>query len=141
MRIEQGGGLTRLPVHTAVTTYPDLALPKTSFSMKSGPRNGARPDKWLNRGHRRLKQDKLPAHIVCERADLVLSGAQAIASRSQDATISCKQGYSGDELVRQFEVQRSNIKRAVRNLLEEADRIADGSKPAATFHDIFGSDD
>ncbi len=51
------------------------------------------------------------------------------------------QGYSGDELVRRFEAQHNNIKRAVRNLLEEADRIADGSKPAATFDDIFGSDD
>ena len=51
------------------------------------------------------------------------------------------QGYSGDELVRQFEIQRNNVKRAVRNLLEEADRIADGSMPAATIRDIFGSDD
>ncbi len=36
------------------------------------------------------------------------------------------QGYSGDELVKQFETQSENIKRAVTNMLEEADAIAAG---------------
>lgn len=51
------------------------------------------------------------------------------------------QGYSGDELVKQFEVQSKNIKRAVTNMLEEADAIAAGERSAANFNDIFGSED
>jgi bifunctional DNA-binding transcriptional regulator/antitoxin component of YhaV-PrlF toxin-antitoxin module len=51
------------------------------------------------------------------------------------------QGYSGDELVKQFETQSKNIKKAVTNMLEEADAIAAGEKPATNFDDIFGSED
>jgi bifunctional DNA-binding transcriptional regulator/antitoxin component of YhaV-PrlF toxin-antitoxin module len=50
------------------------------------------------------------------------------------------QGYSGNELVKQFEAQTKNIKKAVTNMLEEADAIAAGEKPAANFDDIFGSE-
>ena len=51
------------------------------------------------------------------------------------------QGYSGDELVKQFKIQNKNIKKAVTNMLEEADAIAAGEKSAANFGDIFGSED
>ena len=51
------------------------------------------------------------------------------------------QGYSGDELVKQFESQSNNIKGAITNMLEEADAIAAGEKPAASFEEIFGSED
>lgn len=50
------------------------------------------------------------------------------------------QGYSGDELVEEFETQSNNIKRAVSHMLEEADAIAAGEKPAASFDEIFGSE-
>ncbi|OWZ83220.1 AbrB/MazE/SpoVT family DNA-binding domain-containing protein [Natranaerobius trueperi] len=50
------------------------------------------------------------------------------------------QGYSGDELIRQFEAQNKNIQKAVTNMLEEADAIADGEKKSASFEDIFGSE-
>jgi len=50
------------------------------------------------------------------------------------------QGYSGDELVKQFETQSKNIKKAVTNMLEEADAIVAGEKSAANFDDIFGSE-
>ncbi len=50
-------------------------------------------------------------------------------------------GYTGDELVKQFEMERTNIKQAVRNMLEEADKIANGSTTAATLKDIFDSED
>ena len=49
------------------------------------------------------------------------------------------QGYSGDELICQFEAQSKNIKKAIGKMLENADKIADGSMPAATFTDIFGT--
>lgn len=51
------------------------------------------------------------------------------------------QGYSGKELVEKFETQSKNIKRAVGNLLEEADDIATGKKKAASFDDLFGHGD
>ncbi|TJX15157.1 AbrB/MazE/SpoVT family DNA-binding domain-containing protein [Tissierella creatinini] len=51
------------------------------------------------------------------------------------------QGYSGNELVEKFETQSKGIKNAITNMREEADAIAAGEKPAATFDDIFGSED
>jgi bifunctional DNA-binding transcriptional regulator/antitoxin component of YhaV-PrlF toxin-antitoxin module len=48
------------------------------------------------------------------------------------------QGYSGDELVKRFKIESENIKKAVTNILEEADAIASGGKKAATFDDVFG---
>lgn len=50
------------------------------------------------------------------------------------------QGYSGDELIKQFEKQSKSIKNAITNILEEADAIAAGEKSSASFDDIFGSD-
>lgn len=49
------------------------------------------------------------------------------------------QGYSGDELVKQFETQSKKIKKAITNMLEEADAIAAGEKTSDSFEDIFGS--
>ena len=51
------------------------------------------------------------------------------------------QGFSGNELVKQFETKSKDIKKAVTNILEEADAIAAGEKEAANFDDIFGSRD
>jgi hypothetical protein len=51
------------------------------------------------------------------------------------------QGYSGDELIKQFKIQSKNIKKAVNTMLKEADAIAAGVKPAANFEDIFNLDD
>jgi len=51
------------------------------------------------------------------------------------------QGYSGDELINQFKKQSSNIKKAVNQMLEEADSIAAGKKESESFDDIFGEKD
>jgi len=50
------------------------------------------------------------------------------------------QGYSGDELLEKFAEQRSNIKKAVGVLIEEADEIAAGKRMGATTKDIFGEE-
>lgn len=50
------------------------------------------------------------------------------------------QGYSGDELVRRFEVESKNIKRAISIMIEESERIASGETPAASFDDVFGKE-
>jgi len=50
-------------------------------------------------------------------------------------------GFSGDELVREFEAERYRVKKAVGGLRGEADRIADGVQPACRFDDIFDSED
>ncbi len=51
------------------------------------------------------------------------------------------EGYSGDDLIEQFELKNKNIKKAITNILEEADSIAAGEIPAADLDDIFGSTD
>ena len=48
------------------------------------------------------------------------------------------QGYSGDELVKQFEAQSKNIKKAVMHMLEESDTIAADEKKSESLEDIFG---
>jgi bifunctional DNA-binding transcriptional regulator/antitoxin component of YhaV-PrlF toxin-antitoxin module len=50
-------------------------------------------------------------------------------------------GFSGDELVSEFEAQSCKVKKAVHWLLEEADRIADGVQPASRFDDVFDPED
>jgi|GEM_PF-6238534 len=50
-------------------------------------------------------------------------------------------GFSGDQLVKEFEAQRYRVKKAVHPLLEEADRIADEAQPASRFDDVFGPED
>ena len=50
------------------------------------------------------------------------------------------QGLSGDELLAQFAQQRSNIKKAVGMLIDEADDIASGKREGATTKDIFGEE-
>lgn len=50
------------------------------------------------------------------------------------------QGYTGDELVKQFEAQSKNVKKAVTSMLEEADAIAAGEKKTEGFDDIFASE-
>ena len=49
-----------------------------------------------------------------------------------------EQGLSGDQLVRQFEVESRNIKKAIGIMVEESERIASSEIPAATFADVFG---
>lgn len=51
------------------------------------------------------------------------------------------EGYIGEELIKQFEIQSKKIKQAVDNMLKEADDIAAGKKKAASFDDIFESED
>lgn len=51
-----------------------------------------------------------------------------------------KQGYTDDELVEQFELQNKNIKKAIKNIMEESDAIANGEKPASNLDDVFNSD-
>jgi bifunctional DNA-binding transcriptional regulator/antitoxin component of YhaV-PrlF toxin-antitoxin module len=50
------------------------------------------------------------------------------------------QGYSGDELLTKFAEQRSNIKKAIGVLIDEADEIAGGERKGATTKDIFGEE-
>ena len=50
------------------------------------------------------------------------------------------QGFSGEELVRQFETESKNIKKAIGIMQEEAERIASGEVPAASFEDLFGKE-
>lgn len=46
-----------------------------------------------------------------------------------------------DEEIKKFGLSRDDIKKAIANMLNEADLIAKGEKEAASYDDIFGSDD
>ena len=48
------------------------------------------------------------------------------------------QGLTGDALIQKFSEQSQQIKAAIRNILDEAEDIASGKKPAAGMKDIFG---
>jgi bifunctional DNA-binding transcriptional regulator/antitoxin component of YhaV-PrlF toxin-antitoxin module len=50
------------------------------------------------------------------------------------------QGYSGDELLEKFAVQRRGIREAVGILIDEADDIANGKINSSTTKDLFGEE-
>lgn len=50
-----------------------------------------------------------------------------------------EQGYSGDQLVKQFEIKNGEIKNAIASMLEEADSIVAGKKPASNLEEIFNN--
>jgi len=50
------------------------------------------------------------------------------------------QGYSGDELINEFTIQRANMKKAIGIMIDEADKIAAGKQVSATTKDIFGEE-
>lgn len=52
-----------------------------------------------------------------------------------------EQGYSGQELVKQFKIMQRKIRPAVERMLEEADRIAEGEGEYYTMEDVFGPED
>jgi len=47
------------------------------------------------------------------------------------------QGYSGDELLKQFKKAQSKIRTAVEKMLEEAARAANGQGEYSTYSDVF----
>lgn len=49
-------------------------------------------------------------------------------------------GVSGENLVRQFEQETKNIRTAIGIITSEAERIAAGESPAASFDDVFSED-
>ncbi len=50
------------------------------------------------------------------------------------------QGYSGNELVAEFEKQQKNIAKAISDISAEADDIAYGRKKGADIDDVFGEE-
>lgn len=52
-----------------------------------------------------------------------------------------EQGYSGQELVKQFKIMQKKIRPAVEKMLEEAERVAEGKSEYYTMEDVFGSED
>ena len=50
------------------------------------------------------------------------------------------QGYNGNELLEKFAEQRSNVKKAIGLLIDEADEIASGKRASATTKEIFGEE-
>ncbi len=91
------------------------------------------------------KQLNLEKEVVCSLED----GAIVIRPlRRDDGDFSVEilkdlvsQGYSGEELIKRFEAQNKSIKKAIGKMLEEAEQIVAGEKPAAGFKDVFGSED
>jgi bifunctional DNA-binding transcriptional regulator/antitoxin component of YhaV-PrlF toxin-antitoxin module len=51
------------------------------------------------------------------------------------------QGLSGKKLLEEFKKKSKEIKGAIRNMLDEAEKIATGELPSATMKDIFGTGD
>ena len=51
------------------------------------------------------------------------------------------QGYAGDALLEQFEKQSQAIKKAASQMLDQADAMAAGKLPSASFDEVFGSED
>ncbi len=51
------------------------------------------------------------------------------------------QGYAGDALLEQFERQSQDVKKATSQILDQADAMATGKLPSASFDQVFGLED
>lgn len=51
-----------------------------------------------------------------------------------------KEGYSGDELLREFKARKAKIRPAVEKMLAHGRLVAEGKAPYGTFKDAFGED-
>jgi len=49
------------------------------------------------------------------------------------------QGYSGDELLKQFKLKSKQMRPAIEKLLEEAEEVANGKANYSTYQDVFDS--
>jgi bifunctional DNA-binding transcriptional regulator/antitoxin component of YhaV-PrlF toxin-antitoxin module len=52
-----------------------------------------------------------------------------------------EQGYSGEELVRQFKIKQKKVRPAVERMIEEADRVAEGKGEYYGLEDVFEQED
>ena len=50
------------------------------------------------------------------------------------------QGFSGNDLLAKFEERRTKIREAISILIDDADKIAEGTREGATNKDIFGEE-
>lgn len=50
-----------------------------------------------------------------------------------------KEGYIGEDLVKEFKVRRKKIRPAVEKIIEEADEAANGKGKAYTLKEVFGA--
>lgn len=50
-------------------------------------------------------------------------------------------GFSDQELVQQFQIERANFKKAIQRMITDTDKLADGTVQGAEFADIFESED
>lgn len=51
-----------------------------------------------------------------------------------------EQGYSGQELIKQFKIVQKKIRPGVEEMLEEAERVAEGKGEYYSMQDIFDSE-
>ena len=51
------------------------------------------------------------------------------------------QGYNGEELLEKFAVQYADIKKAINDLIKEADEIAAGKRKGYTREEVFNYSD
>lgn len=50
------------------------------------------------------------------------------------------QGYEGTELLEQFKHKQSQVRPAVKKMLEDAQKVAEDASEYATYRDVFGED-
>ena len=103
------------------------------------------PKRQITIPHKFYKQLGLETEVEC----FVQNGALVIRPiRNKENELSIEilkdlvtQGYSGEELIRRFEYEHKVIRKAVGIMLDEAELIASGEISAASFEDIFGTED
>ena len=50
-------------------------------------------------------------------------------------------GYNGEELLEKFKIAQKEVKQAVENVLEEAERVAEGEAEYFSYDDVFGTEE
>ena len=84
------------------------------------------------------------AEISLRGDELVLRPARSVSDGAFDEQILKElidDGFSGEELLRQFRIKRAKIRPAVEAMISEAENVAQGKGKYAGYEDIFGTEE
>lgn len=83
------------------------------------------------------------AECILRGNELVIRPAKANSGEFAEQILAdlIKQGYSGDELLEKFKSMQKQVRPAVKAMLADAEKAANGETAYETYDDVFGSED
>ena len=84
------------------------------------------------------------AECILRNGELIIRPVKTISSGEFDEYILAdliKEGFSGEELLKEFRLRRKEVRPAVETMLDEAGKAAHDEIKYYSYNDVFGSED